>query len=69
MTSLSEILKMCEDWDEESHIHPDECWHENKVEKMYCTICYDCGTVLDDHPRAIYNAVELEDGTFKIVNP
>lgn len=69
MPSLSEILEMCEDtWDDDL-VDPKDCWHENKREKMYCTLCEDCGIVLDDHPRPIYNAVRLEDGTFKIINP
>lgn len=48
---------------------PDNCDHLNKQEKMYCTLCNDCGTVVSERPRNIFYASQDEDGNYKIHFP
>jgi len=69
LPSLSKILKMCEDTWEEFPNDPETCPHDNVHQKMYSTVCDDCGIVVSYRERNIFYANKNPDGTLDITGP
>lgn len=65
MVNLHDLL----DEDEHYPNDPNTCKHVNKQEKMYCTLCYDCGTVVSQRPRNIFYASQDENGNYQVHLP
>lgn len=68
MTKLSDLLKLCEEDEENFPNDPENCEHVNKREKMYCTLCEDCGTVVRSRERSTFNASIDPDGNVEVIS-